>query len=222
MESALQSALAYMREHPAELEEEYPVMRSELQAYLKSDGQGTGNKATDHEACIAKILENHWFVRVPRGTIPTVDGVYYWYQCKGSQRSGDFLVFEVKDGVKCSERVLDAKHSNDMSIFLNDGTFETGTIYIVSFTRRDFARQRKKDRKRVCFIGLGEDIYCDEDRIAMDEWRAEVRKLNANKPKSRYLRFYNRSANQYDCDSFTSEFTEDRWSRLTASLVPSL
>lgn len=223
MESALMSALAHMRDHPWELEERPTKMVSELQIYMKSDGQGSGNEVKYHEACIAKILENNWFTIVPRGTIPNVDGLYYWYQLQGTQQSGDFFVFEVKNGVKRCERVLDAKHSNGMSIFLNDGTFETGTIYIISFIRLNaVSGQRKKDRESVCFIGLGDDIFNDDERATLAKWRDTLREMNVNKPKTSYLRLYARSANQYDCHRFTPEFITGCWSRLIASLEPSL
>lgn len=223
METALLSALAHMRTSPQDLERKPAAMVAALQAYIGSDGQGTGNKVSEHEACIALVLEDKGFVRAPRGTTPTTDGLYYWYQLQGSQQAGDFLVFEVRDGAKRAERILDAKHSNTVSIYLNDGTFEPGTLYIVSFTRclDRIKGQRKKPREQVCFIGLGEDIFTEKDREVMVTWRAALKAMNAAATETDHLRVYARSANQYDCRRFTPEFAAGCWSRLSASLGPS-
>lgn len=223
MESALLSALAHMRTNPQVLEQKPPAMVAALQAYIGSDGQGTGNKVSEHEASIALVLEEKGFVRAPRGTTPTTDGLWYWYQLQGSQQAGDFLVFEVKDGVKRAERILDAKHSNGVSIYLNDGTFEPGTLYIVSFTRclDRIKGQRKKPREQVCFIGLGEDIFTEKDREVMVTWRAALRAMNAAGTDTDHLRVYARSANQYSCGRFTPEFAAACWETTSASLAPS-
>lgn len=214
----MNTALAHMRAHPEELERTPTDTMRRLQEYLKTNGQGTGNKVTAHEACVAECLEAHGFVLTPRGTTPTADGLYYWYQLQGSQQAGDFLVFEVVGGVKTFERILDAKHSNGMSIYLNDGTFEPGTIYIVSFTRcLDRIRgQRKKPRQNVCFLGCGEDIFTDTDREAMTRWRSILRDINQTATDTDHLRLYARSANQYNCDRFTPEFADYCWSRIPA------
>jgi hypothetical protein len=223
MELAVLSAFAHMRANPQDLERKPTEMVAALQAYIKSDGQGTGNKVSEHEACIALVLEDKGFVRAPRGTTPTIDGLWYWYQLQGSQQAGDFLVFEVKDGVKRAERILDAKHSNGVSIYLNDGTFEPGTIYIVSFTRclDKIKGQRKKPREQVCFIGLGEDVFTEKDREVMVTWRAALRAMNAADTDTDHLRVYARSANQYSCGRFTPEFTTGCWEKTSASLGPS-
>lgn len=223
METALHSALAHMRTNPQDLENKPVAMVATLHAYINSDGQGSANEVKPHEACIALVLETNGFVRAPRGTTPTTDGLWYWYQLNGSQRAGDFLVFEVKGGVKRAERILDAKHSNGISIYLNDGTFEPGTIYIVSFTRclDRIKGQRKKPREQVCFVGLGEDIFTDKDRGVMATWRAALRAMNAAGSDTDHLRVYARSANQYDCKRFTAEFAGACWTRLTALLEPS-
>lgn len=223
MESILLSALAHMRTNPQVLEQKPYTMVAALQAYIGSDGQGTGNKVSEHEACIALVLEEKGFIRAPRGTTPATDGLWYWYQLQGSQQAGDFLVFEVKDGVKRAERILDAKHSNGVSIYLNDGTFEPGTIYIVSFTRclDRIKGQRKKPREQVCFIGLGEDIFTEKDREVMVAWRSALRAMNAAGADTDHLRVYARSANQYSCGRFTPEFAASCWEKTSASLAPS-
>jgi hypothetical protein len=223
MESALTSALTHMRSNPHDLERKPKDMITTLQAYIGSDGQGTGNKVSEHEASIAVVLEEKGFVRAPRGQTPTTDGLWYWYQLQGSQQAGDFLVFEVKDGVKRAERILDAKHSNGMSIYLNDGTFETGSIYIVSFTRclDRIKGQRKKPREHVCFIGLGDDVLSQKDRDVMTAWRAALRAMNAASSDTDHLRVYARSANQYNCSRFNQEFTESCWEKTLSLLSPS-
>lgn len=222
--AAAGAALSHMRINPHVLEQKPAAMVAALQAYIGSDGQGTGNKVSEHEACIATVLEEMGFTRAPRGTTPTTDGLWYWYQLQGSQQAGDFLIFEVKDGVKQAERILDAKHSNGVSIYLNDGTFEPGTIYIVSFTRclDRIKGQRKKPREQVCFIGLGEDIFTDKDRDVMTAWRAALRAMNAAGADTDHLRVYARSANQYSCGRFTPEFAAGCWEKTSASLAPSV
>lgn len=223
MISAMRSALTHMRTSPDVLELKPVEMIATLQAYIGSDGQGTGNKVSDHEACIAVVLENNGFVLAPRGTIPTTDGVYYWYQMQGSQQAGDFFAFDVVNGIQQSKVILDAKHSNGMSIYLNDGTFEPGTVYIVSFTRclDRIKGQRKKPREHVCFIGLGEDIFSEKDRAVMTAWRATLRAMNAAGSDTDHLRVYARSANQYDCRRFTPEFATACWEKTLALLEPS-
>ena len=224
MESTLHSALAHMRTNPHVLEQRPVEMIAALQTYIATDGQGTGNKVSEHEACIAVVLEEKGFVRAPRGTIPATDGLWYWYQLQGSQKAGDFFVFDVKDGVKHTERILDAKHSNNTSIYLNDGTFEPGTIYIVSFTRclDRIKGQRKKPREQVCFIGLGEDVFTEKDRAVMTAWRAALRAMNDAGAETDHLRVYARSANQYSCGRFTPEFAAAGWDKTIASLGPSV
>jgi len=224
METALLNALKYMSEHPQELEASHPELTSILQSSLQTNGQGTGNKVTSHETCIAHILESNMFGRAPRGTIPKIDGIYYWYQLQGSQQSGDFYVFEVSEGVKKNGYILDAKHSEKTSIYLNDGTFEPGTIYIVSFTRllEKVPGQRKKPRENVCFIGLGEDIFTEKDRESMARWKTILRSMNETATETDHLRLYARSANQYDCRRFTTEFTSECWNHIQSllSLTP--
>lgn len=223
MNSNLQLALAFMQTNPQELESCNNALTTTLQKYLGTNGQGTGNKVTDHETCIAQTLEKFGFVLAPRGTTPTTDGLYYWYQLQGSQQSGDFLVFEVKDGKKVSERILDAKHSNGTSIYLNDGIFEKDTIYIISFTRckEKVPGERKKPREQVCFLGLGQDIMTEKDRTILMKWRDTLRSLNATASDTDHLRLYARSANQYDCKRFTPEFTLSCWNQILTSLSSS-
>lgn len=223
MESALTSALAHMHRTPHDLERKPKEMIAALQVYIGTKGQGTGNKVSEHEASIALVLEENGFVRAPRGQTPTTDGLWYWYQLQGSQQAGDFLVFEVKGGVKRAERILDAKHSNGMSIYLNDGTFESGSIYIVSFTRclDRIKGQLKKPREHVCFIGLGDDVLSQKDRDVMIAWRAALRAMNAASSDTDHLRLYARSANQYNCSRFSQEFTQACWEKILASLPPS-
>lgn len=223
MDHALRTALAFMRDNPQELEKKPTGMMTFLTSYLNSDGQGSANEVKPHEACIALVLETHGFVCAPRGVYPSKDGLYYWYQIQGSQRAGDFLVFEINHGVKTTERILDAKHSNGLSIYLNDGTFEAGSIYIVSFTRclDRIKGQRKKPRENVCFIGFGETVMTTKDRETLTKWRAALRAMNDVANETDHLRLYARSANQYDCKRFTPEFTAESWEKLLSSFAPS-
>jgi hypothetical protein len=223
MKVLLQRALVYMNIHPEVLELKNIELTSVLQRYLGTNGQGTGNKVTDHEACIASVLEKFGFIRAPRGEYPTIDGNYYWYQLQGSQQSGDFLVFQIENGIKTEEVVLDAKHSNGTSIYLNDGIFEENTIYIVSFTRckEKVKGERKKPREQVCFIGLGQDIMTEKDRATLLQWRQVLKEMNAKANDTDHLRLYARSANQYDCSRFGIEFTSHCWHQIHALLSPS-
>lgn len=223
-QSKITAALACMRDNPHELEKKPTEMIAILQASVGTSGQGTGNKVSEHEACIALVLETNGFVRAPRGTTPATDGLWYWYQLQGTQQSGDFLVFEVKDGTKVAEYILDAKHSNGTSIYLNDGTFERGSIYIVSFTRclDRIKGQRKKPRENVCFIGLGHDIMTEKDKENMAKWKAAVRAMNDVANDTDHLRFYARSANQYDCKRFSTEFTKECWEKTQSWILPSV
>lgn len=213
-----------MRQHPEELERRLPSMVSTLKEYMKSDGQGSANPPSDHEACIAEILERHGCVRVPRGTTPTEDGFYYQYQLQGSQKSGDFLVFQIMNGKKSFETILDAKHSNNTIIYLNDGTFEENTIYIISFTRLldKIKGDRKKPRQQTCFIALGQHVMTEKDRMELVKWREALKLINTNVPDTNFLRLYARSANQYNCHHFTKEIDLMCWTHIEAFLAPSV
>jgi hypothetical protein len=223
MATLLATALTRMSETPSLLEQRPTEKMKELDDSLKSDGQGSANKCSAHEACVALVLESVGFKR-SENTVE--DGFYYQYQQTGSQRSGDFGVFSVTAGVRSPTILLDAKHSNGMSIYLNDGTFETDTVYIVSFTRvlEKVSGQRKKPRQHACFIGRGQDVMTERDRSRLDKWRTMLRTMNEEEKQTEkdFLRLYSRSANQYSCQQFVPEFTASCLAKTLSWLLPSV
>lgn len=225
LHTLLSSALVRMNQAPDILEQRPTEKMKELHDSLKSDGQGSANPTSPHEACIALVLESVGFKLAAQDKTPVDDGFYYQYQLTGSQRSGDFAVYSVIAGVKSTCILLDAKHSNTANIYLNDGTFEKNTVYIVSFTRTldKVEGQRKKPRQQVCLVGLGQDIMTEKDRARLDKWRAMLRALNEEEKEADkdFLRLYSRSANQYSCQQFTPEFTEACLAKTLAWLQPS-
>jgi hypothetical protein len=210
-------SLAYMRENPNELEKKNTTMTSKLTGYMKSSGQGSANKVTDHEANIAEVFETNGFTLAPRRSLPEMDGYYYVYQSGGSQQKGDFLLFWILDGEIKSKIILDAKHSNSKSIYLNDGWFETDTIYIVSFNAGT-----KKYPKYTCLIGLGKDIPTESDSKVMSHIIEIKKELNKSKKTmlTNFLSVVFRFANQYSCKQFTDEFSSDRFQKTLAWLEP--
>lgn len=218
----LNNLLTELSSVPECLEQAAKAKKSELKSLLKSSGQGSANKVTNHEACIAEQADKQGFKLTPTNNIPSEDGLYYWYQLGGSQRSGDFLLFEVLNKVKTAEVILDAKHSNGATIYLNDGTFEIGTLYVISYTKTldKIKGQKTKPRKNVCMIGLGENIMSQKDRTALEKRRDVLKQLNKQaKEELDNLRLYARSANQYKC-SFTPEFVESNF-KMTQSWISS-
>lgn len=210
-------ALTYIRDNPNELEKKNTIMTDKLTEYMKSGGQGSANKVTPHEANIAEVFEAHGFSLAPRKSLPETDGYYYVYQSGGSQQKGDFLLYWILDGEIKSKIVLDAKHSNSKSIYLNDGWFESDTIYIVSFNSGT-----KKYPKYACLVGLGQDIPTDSDSKVMYHIIEIKKELNKSKKTmlTNFLSVVFRFANQYSCKQFTDEFSSDRFQKTLAWLEP--
>jgi hypothetical protein len=210
---------------PSLLEQNPVEMMRKLKDHCDTQGQGSANPVTKHEGCIAAVLEaNGIRLATERNKVPVEHGIYFWYQAGGTQQKGDFTLFAAKAGVSVDSITLDAKHSNGTSIYLNDGTFETNVLYVISITLilPRVKGQRKGERKNVCIVSLGQDIMTPEDTATMIQWRQEIRRLNTLGMKGSSLRLYARSANQYECkERFTPEFTQTCLEHTLAWLEPS-
>ena len=182
-----------------------------LQQFLQTQGntlaQGTGNKVTDQEACFAKLLQDHGYTFVAKREIP-IDLSYYKYQPNGTQKSPDFEVYDVETNKKMK---FDLKHSNSKSFYFNDGWFEKGLIYVISWSK-------KKNDNRV-LIGYGDDIPTSEENEEMIRFVQFKKDCNKQNKKVGSLRKCVRFANQYSCELFTEEFSTEKFNRVVESLT---
>lgn len=171
-------------------------------AFLQKQGnmasQGTGNKVTDQEASFADVVASHGFTFLPKGAAPPASGLFYLYQLQGSQQEGDFGLREYEGGAVKSEVILDLKHGNGKTFFLNDGWFHKDVIYIISWN----AGTPKKPVFRT-HIARGQDIPSAEEQAFMETLIAFKREKNTTTSKVGSLRPYIRFANQYSCERFT-------------------
>lgn len=206
-----------MNENPSDLEKKNQTYVEKLSAYMKTSGQGSANKVTPHEANIAEVLERSGFALTPKKKLPSEDGYYYVYQMGGSQQKGDFLLYWMLGGEMKSNIILDAKHSNSNSIYLNDGWFEPDTIYVLSFNSGT-----KKYPKNTCAIAIGQDIPTESDSKVMYHIIEIKKELNKSKKTmlTTFLSVVFRFANQYSCKQFTDEFRSDRFQKTLAWLAP--
>jgi hypothetical protein len=186
--------------NPAILERKLPEMVAFLQRQGDTEGQGTGNKVTDQEACFADELTKRGFQFLPKDAPNPEAGFYYRYQLKGSQQSLDFGLREYEGGQLKKEVIVDLKHTNSKSFYLNDGWFEKGVYYIVSWNAGT-----KKNAIRRAHIALGEEIPSAEEQAFMAELIAFKCAKNTDTKKVGSLRPYIRFANQYSCERFTAE-----------------
>ena len=218
--NAIVESLKFMKQNPEYLERNPNELLSKLKDYMKTKGQSSANEVKAHEACIAEVFETNGFKLSPRKVIPKEDGTYYWYQPDGSQRCGDFLLFWVLKGEKQSEIIVDAKHTNSESIYLNDGWFNEDTIYIVSYTK---SMGRGITKRNLCLIGLGKDIPTEHDSEIMEFYNTIKREMNQKRKdkKPDYLSVYIRFANQYSTKQFTDDYTENRFNKTVSWLLPS-
>jgi hypothetical protein len=208
--------LTYARENPEAMEKTPDDMLRKLKEYMKSNGQGSANKVTPHEASFAVILEEFGFVLCDRKTIPTSQGYYYIYQLGGSQTKGDFVLLSVDGGNTLRKLVVDLKHTESKTFYLNDGWFESDTLYVVSFNAGT-----KKYPKPTCMIGMGADIPTKAENMAMADLIRFKKKTNEETPNVDSLRTYIRFANQYGCKRFTPEFNSDLFQKMLTWLSPS-
>jgi hypothetical protein len=184
---------------------------SPLQQFLQTQGnasaQGTGNKVTEQEACFAQVLQDNGYVFVGKNDIP-VDISYYKYQPNGTQRSPDFLVY---DHISNKKLNFDLKHTTGKTFYLNDGWFEKDLIYVINWSPN---REINK-----VLIGYGDDIPTDEENIEMTRFTQFKRECNKENKKVGSLRKYVRFANQYSCERFTEEFSQEKLNHVLESLT---
>lgn len=213
-------ALRFMAENPDRLEQKPNEMLERLKEHCDGTGQGSANDPTPHEACIAEVLEEHGILLAPaRNAVPETDGAWFWYQPGGTQQKGDFLVFEAVGKERRGGVLIDAKHSNGNSIYLNDGWFWEDIVYVVSFCRN----VRRGVWENVCFIGRGQDIPTDKDKEIWTAYNEAKKAMNASRKEKEpdFLAPYFRFAHQYSCKQFTPDFTASRLELTLASLAPS-
>lgn len=184
---------------------------SEIKKKLRSQGdvnsQGTGNQVTDQETCFAALLEEHGVQY--SYDVPSTDGVYYIYQLNGTQRSIDFQVFHLVDGIKQSSLNFDLKHTKNDIFFLNDGWFHQNIIYVISWMRRTSPPRKKKVVEAATFIAFGQKIPT-EDESALHEELCEIKKkYNTDYKGVGSFHCYLRFANTYKCDRFTPEYSTE-------------
>jgi hypothetical protein len=204
----IQTFLQKLREFPSLLKEEYPDIIKLLHESTDKKGQGTGNMPTKQESCFAKEAFNHGFMFLNNNEVPMENGAYLKYQPNGTQKSIDFVLIEkVDDVIKSFD--FDLKHTNTKSFFWNDGWFENGVIYVISYT------VKKIDR---LYIGFGHETPTPKDTEDMDRMVQFKKKWNSENKDDGFLKKYVRFANRYSCDQFTDDFTSARWQSVQSRL----
>ena len=193
------------RINPSILCGDYP----EMVKFLHRQGdhtlkKGYGNAPTDQEASFAVEAEKAGYTFISKDAKIPTEGMFYKYQLNGSQSNIDFMLIENDRSMK-----IDLKSSKGMTFYWNDGWFETDVIYIVSF------RSKKVDK---VYIGYGEESYEKEDNDAWVTIREIIKKMNKDTKKTKFLKIYNRLANQYSCKQFTDEFSETKFQSLKTKL----
>jgi hypothetical protein len=158
--------------------------------------KGFGNAPTEQEGSFAVEAEKLGFKFVKNTDAPTTE-LAYKYQLNGSQSKIDFVLIEGAKTVK-----FDLKSGNLESFYWNDGWFEGGVVYVISY-------KRKKSEQ--VYIGLGEESYEECDNTAWNSIRDTIKKMNKETKNTKFLRIYNRLANQYSCKQFTPEFSEEKF-----------
>jgi len=161
----------------------------------KKNGQGSANAATRHEACFSKLIEDNRFMFLEKKQLPIIDGLYYYYQPNGTQKSPDFNILKFKKGTIESSLDIDLKHSSSTKVVLNDGWFHENVLYILSYNKGNI-------------IGLGQDIPTESEKKKMNEIQQIKKELNIKNNRIDNLLIYFRFANQYDCSKFTSQHQE--------------
>ena len=211
----VRNLVKFCNENPSLLEGKHPEIKDRLSKCC-GKGQGTGNKATDHEASFAKIVEDHGFTHIQVGD--EVTKFAYIYQPHGTQKSIDFRLLSPSG--KAVD--IDLKHSENDAIFLNDGKFLTDVIYVISFTRvlkdEKVKGQRKCPRQNVCTIVLGQDVMTPKDATALEKRYVRLRELNEETKDLDFLTIYARNANQYSCKQFTAEFNTNSLKKIITFL----
>lgn len=200
--------LQTIRRDPSLLERQLPELKGFLSKKAGKSGQGVANSIPDHEVCFADVLNSHGFLFLSKDVQPTVGFPYYHHQIGGTQTKIDFQIYETVNE-KIVTIPVDLKHTNSKTFYLNDGWFDSDTIYIVSWTL-------KKINK--VLIAYGNDIPTDEEQDYMNELIALKKKLNTERKNTGSLVPYIRFANQYKCDRFTEEFTNTQFEKVLSVL----
>lgn len=209
----VQSLFQTISESPDTLERRLPEMVAFLQRQGNMEAQGTGNKVTDQEACFADVATKRGFQFLPKDAPSPVSGLYYLYQLKGSQQGFDFGLREYEAGQMTKEVIVDLKHTNSKKFYLNDGWFEKGIYYVISWN----AGTAKKPALRA-HIALGEEVPSPEEHAFMAELIAFKRAKNTDTKKVGSLYPYIRFANQYGCERFTPEVAATHLTNVLASI----
>ena len=201
--------LQKLRMFPDLLVDEYPQMSK----FLHRQGnlllkKGFGNAPQDQETCFAVEAEKHGFRFLPKGIDPQYDGGYYKYQLHGSQQGIDFMLIEVVDGMS-SNVEFELKSGKGMSFYWNDGWFQKDVIYMISY------KQKKVNK---LYIGYGDESYEADDNLAWHAIRATIKEMNGVAKNTKFLRIYNRLANQHSCKQFTDAFSAERWASVEKRL----
>jgi hypothetical protein len=196
-EKMIPRLLITLRDNPSLLRGEYPekIKCLHRQGDL-SLPKGFGNVPTDQEASFAIEAEKLGFTFIPNTETPG-EGLFYKYQLNGSQSKIDFVLFEGSKSVK-----FDLKSGKKEIFYWNDGWFEKDVVYVISYSV-------KKVEK--LYIGLGQESYEECDNLAWNTIRETIKNMNKEAKNTKFLKIYNRLANQYSCKQFTPEFTEERF-----------
>ena len=198
--SAFTQLLQSISANPALLEGTADEKATFLQRQGNLQGQGTGNKVTDQEACFAMEIEKASFRFLPKGAAAPANGLYYHYQVNGSQQEGDFRLCEFKDNVMVNSHLFDLKHTNSKKFYFNDGWFQDGVIYVVSWNAGT-----KKYPNLKAHIALGQEVPSEAEKKFMAELQAFKIDKNTNTNRVDCLFPYIRFANQYSCENFGEE-----------------
>ena len=198
--SAFMQLLQSISANPALLEGTANEKATFLQRQGNLQAQGTGNKVTDQEACFAMEVEKASFRFLAKATAPGADGLYYQYQVNGSQQEGDFRLCEFKDNVMVNYHLFDLKHTNSKKFYFNDGWFQDGVIYVISWNAGT-----KKYPNLKAHIALGQEVPSEAEKKFMAELQAFKKDKNTNTNRVDCLFPYIRFANQYSCENFGEE-----------------
>jgi hypothetical protein len=177
-----------------------------------TEAQAKRNAVTDHEAKFAHIAESHGFeyLATMKKDLPET-GDYYIFEPNGSQQSPDFKFVTIKDHKITQEISVDLKHSCDKTIKLNDGWFEEGVIYVITYAKKEIIST---------FLGLGERIPTEVEKTKMEQIKKIKKELNSVQDKNvENLHTYIRFANSYVCDRFTDGFLNTEYDYLNDWLL---
>jgi len=176
----------------------YPDMIEFLHRQGDLSGETIGNRPTDQEASFAVEAEKlgRKFLK-DTDEIPG-DGRFYKYQVNnGLYSKTDFVLYEGTKIIK-----IELKSSKGESVVLNDGWFYENIIHIFSY--------KSKKVEKIC-IALGQEVYEECDNIAWNTIRETIKNMNKEAKNTKFLKIYNRLANQYSCKQFTPDFTQERF-----------